>query len=373
MNILTGGTWASEHGASCWPADGLQPARPQQARPSAPRCRGRLGIGVRARGRYAVAADAAPSDADRAARSLWVEHLGPRHILESRLGRRAGQGGGAAPTVAVGRRRYRSGSASTRTPHRLLDRAEPDLFAAIAGRSHTKLRGRSSHGPAQTQATHGPPYPARSSTAPSRRDLDLPAGAAARARSSSLDAGARWRAPRAWSTSAYNELLAVAGEPGGRRLSTADDRVRGDAEGHLPRACIPATPTGGRLFARDGQARLLQPRGRIPTRSGRADTWTPQTYLTAPSSHNDFYNAHPGGLAVTVAYNIRMADAYTENYRQMYGLADQPRPAGGVALRPRVSRRCGSTSGWTTGRGWRSRAPSMTTPGTPTASTSPPS
>jgi len=24
---------------------------------------------------------------------------------------------------------------------------------------------------------------------------------------------------------------------------------------------------------------------------------SPQTYLTAPSSHNDFYNAHPGGLA----------------------------------------------------------------------------
>ena len=46
----------------------------------------------------------------------------------------------------------------------------------------------------------------------------------------------------------------------------------------------------------------------------------PQSYLTAPSSHNDFYNAHPGGLALTVAYNIRMADAYTESYRQMYGL-----------------------------------------------------
>lgn len=46
----------------------------------------------------------------------------------------------------------------------------------------------------------------------------------------------------------------------------------------------------------------------------------PQTYLTAPSSHNDFYNAHPGGLAVTVAYNIRMADAYTQNLRQMYGV-----------------------------------------------------
>lgn len=46
----------------------------------------------------------------------------------------------------------------------------------------------------------------------------------------------------------------------------------------------------------------------------------PQTYLTAPSSHNDFYNAFPGGLAMTVAYNIRMADAYTQHYRQVYGL-----------------------------------------------------
>jgi hypothetical protein len=51
-----------------------------------------------------------------------------------------------------------------------------------------------------------------------------------------------------------------------------------------------------------------------------ADHMNPQTYLTAPSSHNEFYNAHPGGLAVTVAYNIRMADAYTENYRQVFGL-----------------------------------------------------
>lgn len=47
---------------------------------------------------------------------------------------------------------------------------------------------------------------------------------------------------------------------------------------------------------------------------------SPQTYLTAPSSHNDFYNAHPGGLAVTVAYNVRMAEAYTANYRQMFGV-----------------------------------------------------
>jgi hypothetical protein len=47
---------------------------------------------------------------------------------------------------------------------------------------------------------------------------------------------------------------------------------------------------------------------------------SPQPYLTAPSSHNDFYNAHPGGLVLTVAYNIRMADAYTQNYHQMYGV-----------------------------------------------------
>lgn len=46
----------------------------------------------------------------------------------------------------------------------------------------------------------------------------------------------------------------------------------------------------------------------------------PQTYLTAASSHNNFYNAHPGGLALTVAYNVRTADAYSVNYRQMFGL-----------------------------------------------------
>jgi hypothetical protein len=51
-----------------------------------------------------------------------------------------------------------------------------------------------------------------------------------------------------------------------------------------------------------------------------ANPRSPQTYLTAPSSHNDFYNAHPGGLAVTVAYNVRMAEAYTANYRQMFGI-----------------------------------------------------
>ncbi|SRR5579875_118855 len=47
---------------------------------------------------------------------------------------------------------------------------------------------------------------------------------------------------------------------------------------------------------------------------------TPQSYLTTPASHNDFYNAFPGGLAVTVAYNVRMAEEYTRHYRQLYGV-----------------------------------------------------
>ena len=94
---------------------------------------------------------------------------------------------------------------------------------------------------------------------------------------------------------------------------------------------------------------------------------SPQTYLTAPSSHNDFYNAHPGGLAVTVAYNIRMADAYTENYRQMYGIpANRDLPV--VSLLVHDIQKFGSISGRRRLPGSRNRAPSMTTPGTPTAS-----
>lgn len=64
------------------------------------------------------------------------------------------------------------------------------------------------------------------------------------------------------------------------------------------------------FFNKDDNPDEVWPRGHM----------NPQSYLTAPSSHNGFYNAHPGGLAVTVAFNIRMADAYTANYRQMYGV-----------------------------------------------------
>ncbi len=119
-------------------------------------------------------------------------------------------------------------------------------------------------------------------------------------------------------TSAYNELLAVAAsleDPGYRRLMTeciAAPKV----------AFLEMYPTDAdrkalfkemvRLgfFNREDHPDEVWPRGHM----------TPQTYLTAPSSHNEFYNAHPGGLAVTVAYNIRMAEAYTANYRQMMGL-----------------------------------------------------
>lgn len=119
-------------------------------------------------------------------------------------------------------------------------------------------------------------------------------------------------------TGVYNELLQTAAsleDPGYRRLMTecivkpritfldlyprAEDR----------KALFEEMVALGFFNAEDDADHVFPP--------GHAD---PQTYLTAPSSHNDFYNAHPGGLAVTVAYNIRMADAYTQNYRQMYGI-----------------------------------------------------
>ena len=95
----------------------------------------------------------------------------------------------------------------------------------------------------------------------------------------------------------------------------------------------------------------------------------PQSYLTAPSSHNDFYNAHPGGLAVTVAYNIRDGRSLHQQLpadvwcaykiaiclRRLYVSTNIPR--------------CGSTNGSPTGLGLRSRVPSMTILGTRTAFT----
>ena len=119
-------------------------------------------------------------------------------------------------------------------------------------------------------------------------------------------------------TSAYNELVATAAsleDAGYRRLMT--ECLEAPKISFLE--LYPSDADRRRLFRemvklgffnREDDPDEVWPRGHM----------TPQTYLTAPSSHNDFYNAFPGGLAVTVAYNVRMADAYTESYRQMYGL-----------------------------------------------------
>jgi hypothetical protein len=117
---------------------------------------------------------------------------------------------------------------------------------------------------------------------------------------------------------AYNELLQTASsleDPGYRQLMTE--------------CIVRPTITFLELYPNDqDRRRLFDEMVRLGFFNAEDDAdyvWPrghldPQTYLTAPSSHNDFYNAHPGGLAVTVAYNIRMADAYTQNYRQMYGI-----------------------------------------------------
>lgn len=119
-------------------------------------------------------------------------------------------------------------------------------------------------------------------------------------------------------TSAYNELLSVASS-----LENTDYR-------RLMTECI-ATPrvTFLELYPSDAdRRRIFDEMVRLGFFNGADHPdevfppghLQPQTYLTAPSSHNDFYNAHPGGLAVTVAYNVRMADAYTVNYRHQLGL-----------------------------------------------------
>lgn len=118
--------------------------------------------------------------------------------------------------------------------------------------------------------------------------------------------------------SAYNELLSVAAsleDPEYRRLMTecvARPKVTflemypGDQDRR--RLFDEMVKLG--FFNKEDSPDHVWPRGHM----------NPQTYLTAASSHNHFYNAHPGGLAVTVAYNIRMSEAYTANYRQMMGV-----------------------------------------------------
>jgi len=155
-----------------------------------------------------------------------------------------------------------------------------------------------------------PNYTAFSSNLPSRppRPLDeiIAMSPEAMARASQLVSGA------------YAELLAVAGSLENRAYS------------ELMTECIEQPKvTFLELYpSEDDRRKIFNEMVRLgffnksdtPDHVWPSGHMRPQTYLTAPSSHNDFYNAFPGGLAVTVAVNIRMADAYTEHYRQFYGL-----------------------------------------------------
>lgn len=117
---------------------------------------------------------------------------------------------------------------------------------------------------------------------------------------------------------AYNELLQVAAsleDASYRRLMT--ECVAAPKVTFLE--LYPTDADRRRLFAEMVRLGFFN-KDDSPEHVWPSGNMRPQTYLTAPSSHNDFYNAHPGGLAVTVAYNIRMAEAYTNNYRQMFGL-----------------------------------------------------
>ena len=117
---------------------------------------------------------------------------------------------------------------------------------------------------------------------------------------------------------AYDELLQVAAsleEPGYRRMMT--ECLVAPKVTFLE--MYPGADDRRKLFDEMVRLGFFNPED-DPDYVWPAGHLSPQTYLTAPSSHNDFYAAHPGGLAMVVAYNIRMADAYTVNYRQMYGL-----------------------------------------------------
>jgi len=119
-------------------------------------------------------------------------------------------------------------------------------------------------------------------------------------------------------TSAYNELLQVA-------ASLEDDGYR-----RLMTECLVAPRiTFLELYPKDqDRRRIFGDMVRLGFFNEADDVdevfpahhLDPQSYLTAPSSHNQFYNAHPGGLALTVAFNVRMGEAYTANYRQVFGL-----------------------------------------------------
>jgi hypothetical protein len=50
------------------------------------------------------------------------------------------------------------------------------------------------------------------------------------------------------------------------------------------------------------------------------DYLSPQPFISAPQSHADWYNCHPGGLAITCAVNSRLSEYHTQLYQHMYGI-----------------------------------------------------
>ncbi len=50
------------------------------------------------------------------------------------------------------------------------------------------------------------------------------------------------------------------------------------------------------------------------------DHLSPQGYMSAPQSHEDWYNCHPGGLAITCAVNARLGEYHTTLYQHQYGI-----------------------------------------------------
>lgn len=51
-----------------------------------------------------------------------------------------------------------------------------------------------------------------------------------------------------------------------------------------------------------------------------ADAASPQPYISAPQSHEDWYNCHPGGMSVTCAVNARLSEYHTALYQHRYGV-----------------------------------------------------
>jgi hypothetical protein len=50
------------------------------------------------------------------------------------------------------------------------------------------------------------------------------------------------------------------------------------------------------------------------------DYLDPQPFISAPQSHEDWYNCHPGGLAITCAVNSRLSEYHTSLYQHQYGV-----------------------------------------------------